>query len=209
MEEQYQTLSSEWRILVEMGNWLSQLKKLYDSFGQMDARILMVGLDAAGKTTILYKLKLNEQVTTIPTIGFNLEKVSPKKGISFTMWDVGGQDKIRKLWHHYFNGVEGIIFVVDSTDCDRFQEAWDELEWILNADLLKGVPLVVLANKQDLPRACSVTEVTEALRMTSVKGREWFIQGSSAISGDGLYEGLDKMATMVKTFKRDGHHYVY
>ena len=209
MEEQYQTLSSEWRILVEMGNWLSQLKKLYDSFGQMDARILMVGLDAAGKTTILYKLKLNEQVTTIPTIGFNLEKVSPKKGISFTMWDVGGQDKIRKLWHHYFNGVEGIIFVVDSTDCDRFQEARDELEWILNADLLKGVPLVVLANKQDLPRACSVTEVTEALRMTSVKGREWFIQGSSAISGDGLYEGLDKMATMVKTFKRDGHHYVY
>ena len=209
VEEQYQILSSEWRTLVEMGNWFSQLKKLYDSFGQMDARILMLGLDAAGKTTILYKLKLNEQVTTIPTIGFNVETVSPKKGISFTMWDVGGQDRIRKLWDHYFNGVEGIIFVVDSTDCDRFKEARDELEWILNADLLKGVPLVVLANKQDLPRACSVTEVTEALRMTSVKGREWFIQGSSAISGDGLYEGVDKMATMVKTFKKDGHHYVY
>lgn len=175
----------------------------------MDARILMLGLDAAGKTTILYKLKLNEQVTTIPTIGFNVETVSPKKGFSFTMWDVGGQDRIRKLWEHYFNGVEGLIFVVDSTDCNRFQEARDELEWIMNADLLKGVPLVVLANKQDLPRASSVTEVTEALRMTNVKGREWFIQGSSAISGDGLYEGIDRMAAMVKTFKKDGHHYVY
>ena len=55
---------------------------------------LMVGLDAAGKTTILYKLKLGEVVTTIPTIGFNVEQVD-YKNISFTVWDVGGQDKIR------------------------------------------------------------------------------------------------------------------
>merc|ERR1712205_215904 len=70
-------------------------------FSKQEMRILMVGLDAAGKTTILYKLKLGEIVTTIPTIGFNVETVE-YKNISFTVWDVGGQDKIRPLWRHYF-----------------------------------------------------------------------------------------------------------
>lgn len=70
-------------------------------FSKKEMRILMVGLDAAGKTTILYKLKLGEIVTTIPTIGFNVETVE-YKNISFTVWDVGGQDKIRPLWRHYF-----------------------------------------------------------------------------------------------------------
>merc|ERR1712195_452377 len=78
--------------------------------GKKDCRILMVGLDAAGKTTILYKLKLGEVVTTIPTIGFNVETVE-YKNIAFTVWDVGGQDKIRPLWRHYYTNTEGIIFV--------------------------------------------------------------------------------------------------
>ena len=77
-----------------------------------------VGLDAAGKTTILYKLKLGEIVTTIPTIGFNVETVE-YKNIQFTVWDVGGQDKIRPLWRHYFSNTQGLIFVVDSNDRDR------------------------------------------------------------------------------------------
>ena len=81
-----------------MGLFQSVLKGL---FGKKEMRILMVGLDAAGKTTILYKLKLGEIVTTIPTIGFNVETVE-YKNISFTVWDVGGQDKIRPLWRHYF-----------------------------------------------------------------------------------------------------------
>ena len=73
--------------------------------GKKDVRILMVGLDAAGKTTILYKLKLGEIVTTIPTIGFNVETVE-YKNISFTVWDVGGQDKIRPLWRHYYQNTQ-------------------------------------------------------------------------------------------------------
>merc|ERR1719242_2294963 len=84
-------------------------------------RILMVGLDAAGKSTILYKLKLGEVVTTIPTIGFNVETVEYKK-ISFTVWDVGGQDKIRPLWRHYYQNTQGIIFV-DSNDRERIGNA--------------------------------------------------------------------------------------
>ncbi|KAL5541449.1 hypothetical protein UlMin_009159 [Ulmus minor] len=93
---------------------LSFAKLFNRLFAKKDMRILMVGLDAAGKTTILYKLKLGEIVTTIPTIGFNVETVE-YKNISFTVWDVGGQDKIRPLWRHYFQNTQGLIFVVDST----------------------------------------------------------------------------------------------
>ncbi|KAA8529590.1 hypothetical protein F0562_034310 [Nyssa sinensis] len=95
----------------EMG--LTFTKLFSRLFAKKEMRILMVGLDAAGKTTILYKLKLGEIVTTIPTIGFNVETVE-YKNISFTVWDVGGQDKIRPLWRHYFQNTQGLIFVVDS-----------------------------------------------------------------------------------------------
>uniref|UniRef100_A0AAY4EW11 ADP-ribosylation factor n=1 Tax=Denticeps clupeoides TaxID=299321 RepID=A0AAY4EW11_9TELE len=94
-------------------------------FGKKQMRILMVGLDAAGKTTILYKLKLGEIVTTIPTIGFNVETVE-YKNICFTVWDVGGQDKIRPLWRHYFQNTQGLIFVVDSNDRERVAESAEE-----------------------------------------------------------------------------------
>lgn len=96
-------------------------------------RILMVGLDAAGKTTILYKLKLGEVVTTIPTIGFNVETVE-YKNLSFTVWDVGGQDKIRPLWRHYYQGTNGLIYVVDSNDRDRIEDAREEMTKMLNED---------------------------------------------------------------------------
>merc|ERR1711965_1170471 len=101
--------------------------------GKREMRILMVGLDAAGKTTILYKLKLGEVVTTIPTIGFNVETVE-YKNISFTVWDVGGQDKIRPLWRHYYQNTQGLIFVVDSNDRDRVDAARDELHRMLSED---------------------------------------------------------------------------
>uniref|UniRef100_A0A8C1G0W2 ADP-ribosylation factor 4-like n=2 Tax=Cyprinus carpio TaxID=7962 RepID=A0A8C1G0W2_CYPCA len=94
-------------------------------FGKKQMRILMVGLDAAGKTTILYKLKLGEIVTTIPTIGFNVETVE-YKNICFTVWDVGGQDKIRPLWRHYFQNTQGLIFVVDSNDRERVAESAED-----------------------------------------------------------------------------------
>merc|ERR1719482_1753496 len=119
--------------------------------GNKEMRILMMGLDAAGKTTTLYKLKLGKVVTTIPTIGFNVETVD-HQSISFTMWDLGGRDKIRPLWRHYFQGTQGIIFVVDSNDRDRIEDAREELNKFLNEDELRSVPLLVVANKQDLPK---------------------------------------------------------
>jgi small GTP-binding protein len=153
-------------------------------------RILMVGLDAAGKTTILYKLKLGEIVTTIPTIGFNVETVEYKK-ISFTVWDVGGQDKIRPLWRHYFQNTQGLIFVVDSNDRERSAEAKDELSRMLQEDELRDAVLLVFANKQDLPNAMTCAELSEKLGLNTLHGRKWYIQSTCATQGQGLYEGLD------------------
>lgn len=162
-------------------------------FGKKEVRVLMVGLDAAGKTTILYKLKLGEVVTTIPTIGFNVETVE-YKNISFTVWDVGGQNRIRPLWRHYYQNTQGIIFVVDSNDRDRVDEAREELARMLNEEELRDAVLLVFANKQDLPNAMRAADITEKLGLNQMKSRQWYIQSTCATSGDGLYEGLEWLA---------------
>ena len=166
-------------------------------FGKKEMRILMVGLDAAGKTTILYKLKLGEVVTTIPTIGFNVETVE-YKNISFTVWDVGGQDKIRPLWRHYYQNTQGLIFVVDSNDRDRIDAARDELHRMLNEDELRESILLVFANKQDLPNAMSASEMTDKLGLHGLRHRQWYIQACCATTGDGLYEGLDWLSATLQ-----------
>ncbi|GAQ83255.1 GTP-binding ADP-ribosylation factor [Klebsormidium nitens] len=158
-----------------------------------EARILCLGLDAAGKTTILYKLKLGETTHTVPTIGFNVETVE-YRNVSFTVWDVGGQHRIRQLWNHYFQGSQGLIFVVDSQDRARVQEAREELHSILNADEMRNVAVLVFANKQDLPTAMNVAELTDKLGLHSIRQRSWYIQSACAPTGEGLYEGLDWLA---------------
>ncbi len=179
-----------------MGLALSNLLKTI--WRKKDVRVLMVGLDAAGKTTILYKLKLGEIVTTIPTIGFNVETVE-YKSLKFTVWDVGGQDKLRPLWRHYFQNTNGIIFVVDSNDRERIPNARDEVHKMLAEDDLRDSVLLVYANKQDLPNAMSTAEVTDKLGLHSLRNRNWFVQGTCATSGEGLYEGLDWMSRNVST----------
>ena len=181
--------------------------KLFDKlWGKKEMRILMVGLDAAGKTTILYKLKLGEIVTTIPTIGtfvdgraplivrsgqlitsplgFNVETVE-YKNIQFTVWDVGGQDKIRPLWRHYFQNTQGIIFVVDSNDRDRVVEAREELQRMLNEDELRDALLLVFANKQDLPNAMNAAEITDKLGLHSLRQRAWVSRRMNLFEGRG------------------------
>lgn len=159
-------------------------------FSKQQMRILMVGLDASGKTTILYKLKLGEIVTTIPTIGFNVETVE-FKNIYFTVWDIGGQDKIRRLWRYYFQNTQGLVFVIDSHDRDRIIESGKELQNLLQEDVLRNAVLLVLANKQDLPNPMSVTELTDKLQLNQIRNRRWHVQATCAIQGYGLYEGLD------------------
>lgn len=185
-----------------MGLWLSKIWNLFSELGNTQARILMLGLDAAGKTTVLYKLKLNETVSTIPTIGFNVETVTPVKNLTLTIWDVGGQEKIRPLWRHYYQGTNGLIFVIDSSDITRIAEAREELFGIIDSEEFVGVPVVVLANKQDLPAAMKASQMIEKLGLATHKRNPWHVQETCAKTGDGLYEGLEKLVKMVKEFKK-------
>lgn len=100
--------------------------KILNSFSDMKAKILMLGLDGAGKTTILYQMKLNEAVSSVPTVGFNVEEVN-YRGLNFTVWDIGGQTRLRELWHYYYNGSNAIIYVLDSADTDRIALAKETL----------------------------------------------------------------------------------
>merc|ERR1712061_674237 len=157
--------------------------------------------DAAGKTTILYKLKLGEVVTTMPTIGFNVETVE-YKNISFQVWDIGGQDKIRKLWRHYYRGTHGAIFVIDSSDRDRIEDAREELVALLNDDEMQEAVLLVMSNKQDLPNAMSAAEVRDKLGLSEMRNRQWFIQSACATTGEGIYEGLDWLSRTLASNRR-------
>ncbi|TVU44225.1 hypothetical protein EJB05_03661 [Eragrostis curvula] len=177
-----------------MGLLLSLSHRLFMS--KQEARILMLGLDAAGKTTILYKLKIGEVVSTVATIGFNVETVE-YGNISFTVWDVGGQGTIRRLWKHYFHGTQGLIFVVDSSDRERLPDARDELNMLLNEEELRDAALLVFANKQDLPNALSAAEMAQELGLQTIRHRRWYIQSGCATSGEGLYEGLDWLSRNV------------
>ena len=178
----------------QMGLLFSETFKKW--FGNRETRVLMLGLDAAGKTTVLYKLKLGEHVTTIPTIGFNVETIE-YKGFNMNVWDVGGQDRIRALWRHYFHNTQGLIFVVDSNDVARTDEARDELHKLLEEDELRDAILLVYANKQDLPNAIKPQELANKLRLNTITNRPWQIQGACATTGDGLYEGLDWLGEQI------------
>ena len=127
-----------------MGKILSKV------FGNKEMRILMLGLDAAGKTTILDTLRLGQSVNTTPTMGFNVKTVT-YKNVTFNVWDVGGQDNIRPLWRHYYTGTQGLIFVVDCADRDRIDEARQELHRIINDREMRDAIILIFANKQDLP----------------------------------------------------------
>ena len=189
-----------------MGVFASKFTSLWDSItnlGTVQARVLMLGLDAAGKTTILYKFKLNEQVSTVPTIGFNVETVTPIKNVSFTVWDIGGQDTIRPLWRYYFRGADGLIFIVDSADRERFMIAKDELQGILKDPEMDRVPVVVFANKQDLPSADDPSELVHELGLDNLTRNSWYIQGTSASSGQGLYEGMEQLVRLIKENRRN------
>ncbi|KAI8465072.1 MAG: small Arf-related GTPase [Monoraphidium minutum] len=173
--------------------------RLFDSlWGNQEMRVVMLGLDAAGKTTILYKLHIGEVLSTVPTIGFNVEKVQ-YKNVTFTVWDVGGQEKLRPLWRHYFNNTDGLIFVVDSMDRDRIGRAAQEFKSIIEDPLMRSAALLVFANKQDMRGCLTPSEVCQHLGLPELRARKWQVQGAVAVRGEGLYEGLDWLAKSLKT----------
>jgi len=175
-----------------MGGWWS-----YFFSNPPPSRILILGLDNAGKTTLLTKLKLGEVTHTTPTVGFNVESVQ-YKSVSFFMWDVGGQDQIRMLWRHYYDQTEAVIWVIDSSDRSRLKEAKDELDKVLSEERLQRTPLLVYANKQDQPGAMTVAEVIQALNISSMVTRQTHVEGAIATQGTGLHAGLEWLIVALK-----------
>lgn len=169
--------------------------------------IVMLGLDSAGKTTALYRLKFNQYLNTVPTIGFNCEKVRIKseniKGVTFVVWDIGGQDKLRPLWRSYTRCTDGIVFVVDSVDEERMEEAKMELLRTAKQADNANIPILILANKQDLPGAKDHIEIARALGLNELPmSHLWHVQPACAVIGDGIEEGLEKLYDMITSRKK-------
>ncbi|KAL3873470.1 hypothetical protein ACJMK2_036583 [Sinanodonta woodiana] len=163
----------------------------------MEYRILMLGLDQSGKSSILYKLKLDENLMLIPTIGFNRENIKTENGVSLTVWDVGGQEEIRNLWTHYLQNTDGLIYVVDSAHRQSIHVSARELHNICDKEEMRGVPLLVMANKQDLPDQMNEAELVSALNLGKMNDRKWKVKGTSVITGDGLSEAIEMLASLV------------
>lgn len=178
-----------------MGALVSKL--LNTLLGNKEVRVLILGLDNAGKTTILYKLQMGEVVTTVPTIGFNVETVQ-YKNLRFQVWDLGGQTSIRPYWRCYYQNTNAVIYVVDSADQERMGISKQELVTMLEEEELKDAMLIVFANKQDLPGAATSDVIVEKLGLASLKNRQWAIFKTSALKGDGLYDGMDWLVSALR-----------
>jgi ADP-ribosylation factor 1/2 len=146
---------------------------------KFEKRILLLGLDNAGKTSLLFHIRDNQFRDTVPTVGLNIELISYKR-YSLTFWDVGGQ--ATKLWKHYFDHIEGVVFVVDSTDEERLMLAKEELRRLLNSgnstaassqnqasEGLGDVPFLLLYNKRDLLNAKTGEELSGRLEVESYR----------------------------------------
>ncbi|KAK6621182.1 ADP-ribosylation factor-like protein 5B [Polyplax serrata] len=149
----------------------------------------MVGLDNAGKTTILYQFLMNEVVHTSPTIGSNVEEVV-WRNIHFIMWDLGGQQSLRAAWSTYYTNTEFVIVVIDSTDKERLIMAKEELWRMLSHEDLAKAAVLIYANKQDLKGSLSAAEISKQLDLTSIKEHQWTIQGCCALTGEGYVDLL-------------------
>ena len=167
---------------------LSVIKKF--KAHERELRILMVGLDNAGKTTIVKRVNGEDIGSVSPTLGFNIKSMR-YKGYALNIWDVGGQKTLRSYWRNYFETTDGLVWVVDSADHRRLEDCKEELHALLAEEKLVGATLLILANKQDIPGALSTELITNILDLEKMESRHWHIEGCSAVTGEGLLHGLD------------------
>ena len=180
---------------------LSLLKKLKKN--DKEARLLVLGLDNSGKTTILKRLSDEEISHVMPTQGFNVKSLV-QNDVTLNVWDIGGQKSIRPYWRNYFEHTDALIYVIDSADQVRMEETGVELDQLLGEEQLEGVPILIYANKQDLISAHSSDEISENLNMININDRPWSIQPCSAKSGEGLKDGMEWiMNFLVDSFEEE------
>ncbi|CAG0892684.1 unnamed protein product [Darwinula stevensoni] len=168
---------------------LAFLRK-FRSAPDQEMRILLLGLDNAGKTTILKKLASEDITHITPTQGFNIKSVH-SEGFKLNVWDIGGQRKIRPYWKNYFDKTDVLIYVVDSSDRKRFEETGEEFAELLQEEKLACVPVLVYANKQDLMNAAPASDIAQGLLLHKLRDRMWHIQACSAVRGEGIQEGME------------------
>ena len=147
------------------------LSSAWEGLYHKNAKILFLGLDNAGKTTLLRMLKDNRAVSAEPTIHPNNEELIVGN-LKLRAFDLGGHETARRLWQDYTTTVDGVVFVVDALDRQRFPEAKRELDNLLSSDELRGVPFLVLGNKIDMPTAASEDELKYALGLQDTYGKE-------------------------------------
>ncbi len=181
-----------------MGGLFSSFVSLFKT--KKELRLLMVGLDQAGKSTIVATMQIGKPVTSAikPTIGFDLEEIS-FQSMKLKVWDISGQEKFRELWKHYYEGSNGIIFVVDSTDRARLGEVRDEFQRVLMEQDLNYVRILVFVNKQDLPDAMKGKEVRTALGIGMEYEAKVHVQECSAKTNAGLVEGFTWLVNEIDT----------
>jgi ADP-ribosylation factor-like protein 3 len=180
---------------------LTLLRKLKKT--DSEARLLVLGLDNSGKTTILKKLS-DEDISQIsPTQGFNIKSLM-HEGFKLNVWDIGGQKSIRPYWRNYYDQTDALIYVIDSADGRRIDETGVELQQLMDEEKLANVPLLVMANKQDLINAKEAGEISELLNLTGCRDRVWHIQGCSAHTGEGLQEAMEWLVSQINKSGEEG-----
>lgn len=157
----------------------------------------LLGLDNAGKTTILKNLCNENPTETAPTRGFNVKTIQ-SDSFKFNVWDIGGQAAIRQYWDNYYDNTDALVWVVDCADEARLEETSTELTTLLNDPKLANAPVLIFANKQDLATALPPDEVTVSLDLHKIRDHQWQIQGCSALTGEGLDDGLKWLVQSIK-----------
>ncbi len=152
-------------------------------------KIIILGMQNAGKTTILYRLSLGQLVKTTPTIGSNVEELT-YNNVKFQAWDLGGQESTRSVWDVYYMNTDAIVFVIDSHDDEFFQESKSEFYKLLNNTNLRNAIILIFANKQDLPGAKTIEKLIEDYELNNIKNHIWHIEPCSAVKGEGLVNGI-------------------
>jgi ADP-ribosylation factor-like protein 1 len=166
-------------------------------FSNQEVRLLILGLDNAGKTTLLYQMQFGEVKVTVPTLGFNVESVK-YENLTFQMWDLGGQTEIRPYWRCYYPKTNAVVFVIDSSDKERIDISKQELFLLLQEEDLKGVPIAILANKQDMKGCLTDVQITELMGLTEIKNRKWAIFNTIAKTGKGLDDAFKWLTSILK-----------
>ncbi|XP_054787320.1 uncharacterized protein LOC129298749 [Prosopis cineraria] len=177
-------------------------------FSKTEFHVLILGIDKAGKTTLLEKLKSSYSNLEglppdriVPTVGLNIGRIEVSN-TKLVFWDLGGQPGLRSIWEKYYEEAHAVIFVIDAACPSRFEDAKSALEKVLRHEDLQGAPLLILANKQDLPEAVSAEELGRYLDLKKLGERVYMFEAVSGYDGKGIKGSVEWLVEVMERSKR-------